>query len=323
MSLEEAEVQGHQPVLLEACLKYLDPRPGQIFLDATIGGGGHAEEILKRLQPGGRLIGIDRDPAALTYAFNRLKPFASSLTLVRANFMHLRQVFESLRIEKIHGCLFDLGVSSLQLLNPARGFSYSVEGPLDMRYEQGGLSAYDLVNNLPEAELARIIRVYGEEKWAERIAAFICAARARKPIETTTELVAVIKAAIPARARRSGSHPAKRTFQALRIAVNKELEALEKGLEAAEEFLAPGGRIAVISFHSLEDRIVKRFFREKAKGCICPPGVPVCTCGKKPTLKVVTPKPVVPSPAEVEFNPRARSAKLRVAEKVYGEEEGA
>lgn len=284
-------------MLLEACLDFLQPRPGAVFLDATIGGGGHSKEILERVRPGGLLIGLDRDPLALARARENLAPYKENLVLVHANFAGLREVLAELKIEGIDGCLFDLGLSSLQLANPARGFSYQKEGPLDMRYNpQEGLRAWDLVNHLPEAELTRILKTYGEEKWAARIAAFICMARARKPLETTTELVAVVKAAIPARARRSGPHPAKRTFQALRIAVNQELDALKKGLAAAGEVLSPGGRLVVISFHSLEDQSVKHYFQ---------------TSG----LKVLTRKPLYPSALEKKENPRARSAKLRAAEK--------
>jgi 16S rRNA (cytosine1402-N4)-methyltransferase len=314
---------AHQPVLLAEVVQFLDPRPGEIFVDATVGGGGHSAAILPRLLPGGRLIGLDRDAEAINAARERLAPFGAAVELVQANFRDLVRVLESKGIRAVDGLLFDLGVSSYQLDNPERGFSYQVEAPLDMRmsWEQE-LTAATIVNTWPEGKLAQIIGEYGEERWARRIAAFIVAARQKAPVTTTTQLVEIIKAAIPARARRSGHHPAKRTFQALRIAINGELDALQAAMEKLEQVLNPGGRVGVISFHSLEDRIVKRTFQRLSGHCTCPPELPVCICGRRRVLEPVTHKPVTPAAAEIAANPRARSAKLRVARRVLKEKDG-
>lgn len=309
----------HEPVMLAETIKWLDCRPGGIYVDCTLGCGGHALAILERVQPGGRLIGIDRDPEALRAAKERLAPFGEMVSLVHANFRDLKSIVAPLAPAGADGILFDLGVSSPQLDRPERGFTYQQDAPLDMRMDPGQeTTAADLVNNLSVQELARIIWEYGQERWATRIARFIVAARKQKPLKTTGELVEVIKTAIPARARRTGPHPARRAFQALRIAVNDELNALREGLRAAVEVLRAGGRLCVISFHSLEDRIVKETFRELARGCTCPPEVPVCVCGRKPLLEVLTRRPITPRNAELAKNPRARSAKLRVARKLAG-----
>ncbi|HBT47530.1 MAG TPA: 16S rRNA (cytosine(1402)-N(4))-methyltransferase [Peptococcaceae bacterium] len=291
----------HEPVLLSQVVEFLDPQPGEIFVDGTVGGGGHASALLERLQPGGLLLGLDRDEEALAAASERLRPFGAAVRLVRARFSQLPDVLVQEGFRRIDGLLLDLGVSSYQLENPERGFSYQVDGPLDMRFDrEDGLTAADIVNTWPEGELARIIREYGEERWASRIARFIIRARRRGPITSTGELVEIIKDAIPARARRSGPHPAKRTFQALRIAINDELGELQRLLSRLPEVLSPGGRVAVISFHSLEDRLVKRAFK-----------------GLSPqVLEILTPKPVVATPEEIARNPRARSARLRAARRV-------
>lgn len=307
----------HLPVMLHEVLRGLNPRPGGIYVDCTLGGAGHSEAILKQTGPGGRLVALDQDPAALAAANNRLAPFRGRINLVRANFAKLDEVLNRLGVKEVDGILFDLGVSSYQLDNPARGFSYQHDAPLDMRMDPEQVkTAGVLVNNLPVEELAKIIREYGEERWASRIADFIGEERKRRPIETTGGLVEVIKKAVPAGARREGPHPAKRTFQALRIAVNRELEILRDAVRSAIQFLRPGGRICVITFHSLEDRIIKDLFRQLASPCTCPREFPVCVCGAKKELRIVTAKPVVPSVSELEENPRARSAKLRIAEKV-------
>lgn len=321
---------AHEPVLLDKVLSLLSPRPDGCYVDCTVGGGGHARAILERLGPGGRLIGLDQDEEALRAARSRLLGPARSegvdsgpasdpaavVTLLQANFAQVARVLDRLGVERSDGFLYDLGVSSHQLDTAERGFSYQQDAPLDMRMNPGEqtTSAYHLVNGLTEAELARLIWEYGEERWAKRIAYFIVKRRENRNIETTGELVAAIKAAIPAGARREGPHPAKRTFQALRIAVNDELGALERSLEQAVWRLAPGGRICVISFHSLEDRVVKRLFRQWEKGCVCPPRVPVCRCGKRQLVRLITRRPIAPSPDEVAANPRARSAKLRAVE---------
>lgn len=307
----------HRPVLLKEVLFYLNPRSGGIYVDCTVGEGGHSEAILQRSSPDGRLIALDRDPQALAVAAQRLAPYKERVTLVKANFLHLNRVLTDLGINAVNGILFDLGVSSLQLETPERGFSYWHEGPLDMRMDpEEPVTAAVLLNTLEERELAGIIARYGEERWAKRIAAFIVRAREREPFKLTSQLVKVIKEAIPARSRRSGTHPARRTFQALRIAVNREMEILEPALKQAVELLAPGGRLCVITFHSLEDRIVKDLFRSLASSCICPPSFPQCVCHQKPFLRILTPQGVTPSSEEVCQNPRARSARLRVAEKL-------
>jgi len=303
--------------MLAEVLYYLDPQPGELFVDATVGGGGHSSAIMPRLLPGGMLIGLDCDREAIDAARKRLSAFENSVVLINSNFRYLKDVLAGLDIESVDGLLFDLGVSSYQLDAPERGFSYQVDAPLDMRLGQDRqLTAADIVNNLPEKELAEIIWKYGEERWAARIASFIVSERKKDPIVTTAQLVNIIKKAIPAGARRSGHHPAKRTFQALRIAINDELGSLQAAMDQIEEVLKPGGRVGVISFHSLEDQIVKESFRRLSGQCACPPGVPVCTCNSRKVLQIVTRKPVVPSTAEIEDNPRARSAKLRVAVRV-------
>ena len=312
----------HIPVLLAECLEHLNLQTQHTFVDATLGGAGHSLEAAKRLGRKGTLIGIDQDEVALAAASERLEAIPQDerpeLHLLRGNFGDMDRLLVQAEVPAVDAFLFDLGVSSVQIDTPSRGFSFKENGPLDMRMDPGKqtLTAAEIVNTYNAADLARIIRQNSDERWASRIAEFICAARAERPIETSAQLVDVIKAAIPASARRAGGHPAKRTFQALRIEVNGELDVLREGLEAAVRWLAPGGRIVVISYHSLEDRIVKDVFAEHARGCTCPPDLPVCVCGNKPVLKSVTRKPIVPTAEEVERNPRARSAKLRVAERL-------
>ncbi|NLM45908.1 MAG: 16S rRNA (cytosine(1402)-N(4))-methyltransferase RsmH [Firmicutes bacterium] len=307
----------HKPVLLRETIALLNPQPGEIFVDCTVGGGGHSREIAARIMPAGRLIAIDRDEAALLAARENLHPWLDRIDFVKRNFAELKAILAELEVAAVDGILLDVGVSSYQLDEQERGFSYHVDADLDMRMDQKSkVSARDLVNKLPEAELARILRDFGEELWAQRIARFIVERREKEgPIETTGQLVEIIKAAIPARARRRGPHPARRTFQALRIAVNDELGALEQAVHAALDSLRPGGRLAVITFHSLEDRIVKKILANAAAGCVCPPGLPQCVCGKKPQIKMLTGKPIKAQAAEVAENPRARSAKLRAAVK--------
>lgn len=307
----------HIPIMLAEILVHMGLRPGGTYVDCTLGGGGHSYEIVRRIQPDGRLIGIDQDPDALAAAGERLAEYAYGVTLVHSNFYRLKEVLAELGIPAVDGILFDIGVSSHQLDEAGRGFSYMQDAPLDMRMNpQDSTTAGELVNNLPEQELTRIIREYGEERWAKRIAEFIVRRREQKPVVTTGELVEVIKQAIPAGARREGPHPAKRTFQALRIAVNDELNRFGGALRDAVEVLNPGGRVCVITFHSLEDRIAKETFRELTGRCTCPPELPVCKCENEPLVKVLTGKPIIPSAAEIDANPRARSAKLRVAQKV-------
>lgn len=303
--------------MLAEVLRALNLKPGGTYVDCTVGGGGHSREILRLTAPDGVLIGLDRDPLAIRRAERELAEFGGRARLIYENFVNLPRVLEGLGVSQVDGLLYDLGVSSLQLDDPGRGFSYMADGPLDMRMDPAGpVTAADLVNGLDEKELAEIIFRYGEERWARRIASFIAAERKRRPIESTGRLVEIIKMAVPAGARRTGPHPAKRTFQALRIAVNGELEELAGALKEAVVFLKPEGRICVLSFHSLEDRIVKETFRELAGTCRCPPGAPVCGCRKEGVLRVLTRRPVLPSPGEVERNPRARSARLRVAERL-------
>lgn len=298
-------------------LEVLACRSGGTYVDCTVGGGGHARLVLEQIGPQGRLIGIDRDPAAIAASRENLQEFADQLTLVRANFFGLKQVLSDLDLKEVDGFLFDLGVSSHQVDLPQRGFSYMHNAPLDMRMDPSvPRTAAELLNTASETELRDIIRRYGEERWADRIAEFIAAARRKEPFVTTFQLVDVIKEAIPAAARRRGPHPAKRTFQALRIAVNDELGGIEKALRQAVDLLKTGGRIGVISFHSLEDRIIKGTFRDLARSCVCPPEAPVCICNKEPKVRVITPRPLVPKQEEVQENPRARSAKLRGAEKL-------
>lgn len=316
-------VYPHIPVMVDEVVRLLSPRPGDIILDATVGSGGHAQALLSAAGPGTLLIGIDRDPEALERARRQLHIFGDAVRLEKANYAHLDEVLDRLGIGEVTVVLFDLGVSSPQLDDPERGFTYRTDAPLDMRMDPGQpVSAYHLVNGLSEKELARIIREYGEERWASRIAAFIVAAREKEPIASTGQLVDIIKRAIPKGARQKGPHPARRTFQALRIAVNRELESLEEGLSKAFSRLAPGGRMAVLSFHSLEDRIVKRKFRQWAKGCTCPPEAPLCTCGGKPQARLLTKGALMPRPEETQWNPRARSARLRALQKVSSGPEG-
>ncbi len=306
---------GHKPVLLEECLQALAIRPDGCYLDGTLGRAGHSLEILRRLTTG-RLVGIDRDLAAIGAAGERLADFQDRVTLVHGNFRDLGRILRETGTGPLDGMLFDLGVSSPQLDEARRGFSYMHDAPLDMRMDESeALSAADIVNTWSQEELRRVLYEYGEERYAPRIAQAIVRRRGDRPIETTGELVEVIRSAMPAAALREKQHPAKRSFQALRIAVNGELEALPPMLAAAADGLKPGGRLAVITFHSLEDRIVKQTLRELATGCTCPPQFPVCVCGKKPRLKLLTRKPVTPGPEELAENPRARSAKLRVAER--------
>lgn len=311
----------HTPVLLAEVTQQLSPQPGSIVVDCTLGGAGHAKRLVDLIKPTGILVGIDQDDAALdaaavTLRLGQQEPPVKTI-LLKGNFGDLDDLLVQAAVPFVDAVLMDLGVSSPQIDVPERGFSFKVDAPLDMRMDPGHqtLTAAEVIAAYDEADLARIIREFGEDRWASRIAAFITAARARRPIERTGQLVEIIKAAIPASARRSGGHPAKKTFQALRIEVNDELGVLERGLRAAIRWLSPGGRVAVISYHSLEDRIVKRVFSELSQGCTCPPGLPVCSCGNEPVVRVITRKAVVPSTSEIEENPRARSAKLRVAEK--------
>ncbi|WP_418792589.1 16S rRNA (cytosine(1402)-N(4))-methyltransferase RsmH [Phosphitispora sp. TUW77] len=306
----------HVPVMLDEVMTYLDIKQGGTYVDCTLGGGGHTIEIIKKIQPGGLVIGIDQDPNALEAARKRLHSYGKRVVYVHSNYYRLKDVFAQLNLREADGVLFDLGVSSHQLDEGERGFSYMQDAPLDMRMNpEDPVTAEHIVNQKTEDELNGLIREYGEEKWARRIARFIVDYREKSPIHTTGELVEIIKKAVPAGARREGPHPAKRTFQALRIAVNDELNRFRKALYEAVDILRPGGRVCVISFHSLEDRIAKEVFRELSKSCICPPGLPICTCNKKQELKVLTGKPVLPTPEELKVNPRARSAKLRAAEK--------
>ncbi|GAW92152.1 16S rRNA (cytosine(1402)-N(4))-methyltransferase RsmH [Calderihabitans maritimus] len=307
----------HIPVMLEETIELLAIKPEGIYVDCTLGGGGHSRAILDKLGKQGRLIAIDQDMEAIE-AFKPYKQgFGDRVSLVHGNFVALKDILQQMGVKKVDGILFDIGVSSHQLDTPERGFSYQLDAPLDMRMDTTReLTAWHIVNNYSEADLARIIYEYGEERWARRIASFIVQARKKKPIDTSGQLVEVIKRAIPAGARKVGPHPAKRTFQALRIAVNNELEVLEKALYHAVEVLKPSGRVCVISFHSLEDRIVKKVFRQLSRACTCPPEQPICVCKSRKIVKVITKKPVTPSQEEVKRNPRSRSAKLRAAEKL-------
>ena len=310
------QIFAHRSVMLMPCMDALSIKPNGIYVDGTAGGGGHSYEIAKRLDTG-LLIAIDQDEAAIKAASAKLAPVGERARVVRSNFCHVSDVLDSLGIEKIDGILLDLGVSSYQLDTPERGFSYMADAPLDMRMDaRAEKTAYDVVNTYSEFDLRRILFDYGEERFAPRIASRIVQAREAKPIETTGELTSIIKSAIPAAAREGGHHPAKRSFQAIRIEVNAELDVIRPALEAAAKRLNPGGRMAVITFHSLEDRIVKQTFADMASGCTCPRGLPVCVCGKTPTVKVISRKPILPDGEELENNPRSRSAKLRVAEKL-------
>jgi 16S rRNA (cytosine1402-N4)-methyltransferase len=306
----------HISVLLDECIDGLAIKPDGIYVDGTLGGAGHSSQIAKRLTTG-RLIGIDRDPVALKAAGERLAPYKDNVTLVHSNFCEMQQVLQELGIDGVDGILMDLGVSSPQLDDGERGFSYMVDAPLDMRMNgEDALSAHTVVNTWSQEELKRILYTYGEERYAPQIAAAICRRRAEAPIDTTLQLVDIIRSAMPPAALREKQHPAKRSFQAIRIAVNDELGSVEKAMEVAIPLLNKGGRLAVITFHSLEDRIVKLSMAEAAKGCTCPPQFPVCVCGKKPKVKLISRKPIVAGDAELEMNPRSRSAKLRICEKL-------
>lgn len=307
----------HVPVMLREVIQYLGPRPGGVYVDATVGAGGHARAVLEQIGPAGLLIGLDRDPDALQAAWEQLAAYREQLVLIQENFVRAGLVLDRLGIPAVDGFLFDLGVSSPQLDRAERGFSYWQDAPLDMRMDpRQPTSAYHLVNGLTEDELARILFAYGQERWARRIASVIVRERQRRPIETTGHLADLVKAAIPAAARRRGPHPARRTFQALRIAVNDELGAVQKAVEVAVSRTRAGGRICFLSYHSLEDRVVKEGFRRLAGACSCPPGLPVCRCGAKAVVRVLTPRPVLPGEGEVAANPRARSARLRAAERL-------
>lgn len=306
----------HISVLLQECIDGLNMKPDGIYVDGTLGGAGHSGQIVRRLDTG-LLIGIDRDPVALKAAGERLAPFAKNVKLVHSNFCEMAEVLEKLNISGVDGILLDLGVSSPQLDDSTRGFSYMADAPLDMRMNgEDSLSAYDVVNTWSQDELKRILYDYGEERYAPQIATAICRRRENAPIKTTLELVDVIRGAMPPAALREKQHPAKRSFQAIRIAVNDELGSVEKAMKAAIPLLNKGGRLVIITFHSLEDRIVKNAMVEASKGCTCPPNFPVCVCGKKPKVKLITKKPIVASPEELEVNPRSRSAKLRICEKL-------
>ena len=303
-------------VLLEETIESLNVKPDGIYVDGTLGGGGHAYHVCERLGENGRLIGIDQDEAAIEAAGKRLSPFKDKVTIVRSNYENIRSVLEGLGIEKVDGICLDLGVSSYQLDTPERGFTYREDVPLDMRMDQRQeKTAADIVNTYSESELYRMIRDYGEDKFAKNIAKHIVRAREAKPIETTGELTEIIKAAIPMKMRVTGGHPAKQTFQAIRIELNRELEVLNQSIDTMIELLKPGGRLCIITFHSLEDRIVKTKFRNNENPCICPPDFPVCVCGRTSRGRVVTRKPIVPTEEEIEENSRAKSSKLRVFER--------
>jgi len=306
----------HKSVLLEETIDSLNIRPDGIYVDGTLGGGGHASEVCRRLGDRGRLIGIDQDQDAITAATERLKEFGEKVTIVRSNYEQIRDVLRDLGIGKADGIYLDLGVSSYQLDTAERGFTYREDAPLDMRMDQRKTeTAADIVNGYGEMELYRIIRDYGEEKFAKNIAKHIVKAREKKPIETTGELIEIIKAAIPMKMRAVGGHPAKKTFQAIRIELNHELDVLNNSIDTMIDLLNPGGRLSIITFHSLEDRIVKNRFRENENPCICPPDFPVCMCGRKSKGKVITRKPIVPTEEEIEENKRSKSSKLRVFER--------
>ena len=306
----------HKSVLLFETIDNLNIKPDGIYVDGTLGGGGHSFQILKQLGDGGRLIGIDQDEDALKAAGERLAIFEDKVTTVRSNYCHMKQVLHDLGIEKVSGIVLDLGVSSYQLDEPERGFTYREDVPLDMRMDRRNpKTAKNIVNEYSEMELFRIIRDFGEDKFAKNIAKHIVAARQKKEIETTGELIEIIKAAIPAKVRATGGHPAKKTFQAIRIELNAELEVLQNSLAEMIDLLEDGGRICVITFHSLEDRIVKTIYKTNENPCTCPSHFPVCVCGKKPKGKVITRKPIVPSEEELEYNSRAKSSKLRVFER--------
>lgn len=306
----------HVTVLLDETVDGLNIKPDGFYADGTVGGGGHSRKILENLSGNGKLIGFDRDGEAIKVCKERLGAYEKQVTFVNRNFNDVKEVLKELSIEKIDGAVLDLGVSSYQLDCGERGFSYNEDARLDMRMDQtASFSAYNVLNEYTEQELSDLIFKYGEDRWAKRIAEFIVKEREEKPIETTGELVSIIKKAVPKGARLDGPHPAKRTFQAIRIEVNNELSGLSKAVEDFIDVLAPGGRLCIITFHSLEDGIVKTVYSQAQKGCVCPENLPVCMCGKKPLGKVVTRKPIVPSEKELEENPRARSAHLRIFEK--------
>lgn len=307
---------SHRSVLLRECMDGLAIRSDGIYVDGTAGGGGHSAEIASRLSHG-KLIAIDQDEAAIAAASQRLAPFGDRAVVVRSNFCHVAEVCRELGVQEIDGLLLDLGVSSYQLDTPERGFSYQADAPLDMRMDKRGeLDAFAVVNGYPEERLKKILYEYGEERFAPAIAAAIVRERAKAPIETTAQLSNLIKYAMPPAAREGGHHPAKRSFQAIRIEVNRELDVIEPAIRDAVRLLRTGGRIAIITFHSLEDRIVKQTFADLAKGCTCPKDFPVCVCGNRPSLRVISKKPILPTAEELSENPRSRSAKLRVAQKL-------
>lgn len=308
---------NHVSVLLKETIDGLNIKPDGIYVDGTLGGGGHSLEIAKRLSKNGHLYGIDRDTDAIEAAGERLREYSDRFTVIHSNFYNAAEVLKNIGVQKIDGFILDLGVSSHQLDEADRGFSYMQDAPLDMRMDRGApYTAWNVVNEKSEKELNDIIFKYGEEKWAKRIAQFIVAEREKKPIDTTYELVEVIKKAVPKGARRDGPHPAKRTFQAIRIEVNGELAILDKTVDDMTEMLSEGGRMCIITFHSLEDRIIKNAMKRHENPCTCPPEFPVCVCGKVPDGKVITRKPILPSDEELEVNPRSRSAKLRIMEKI-------
>lgn len=307
----------HISVLLEETIEGLNIKPDGIYVDGTLGGGGHSYQICRRLGDKGRLIGIDQDSEAIEAAGKRLEEFKDKVTIVHSNYQNIDSVLQELCISGVDGIVLDLGVSSYQLDNASRGFSYREDAPLDMRMDQSmEMTAYDIVNGYSEQDLYRVIRDYGEDSFAKNIAKHIVKARNNEPIRTTFQLNEVIKAAIPAKVRQGTGHPSKKTFQAIRIELNRELDVLENSIDTMIRLLNPGGRLAIITFHSLEDRIVKTIFRNNMNPCTCPPGFPVCMCGKKPTGRVVTRKPIVPGEEELEHNKRAKSSKLRIFEKI-------
>ena len=315
--MENELVFKHRSVLLDECIEGLNIKPDGIYVDGTAGGGGHSFHIASALGEGGRLIAIDQDENAIEAAGKRLAPFGDKVSLVRSNFSRVSEVLDELGIDKIDGILMDLGVSSYQLDTPERGFSYNADAPLDMRMDnRNPLDASVVVNTYSEEKLREIIYGYGEEKFGGKIASEIVKARSIKPIERTGELVDIIKRAMPSAAKQGGHHPAKRTFQAIRIEVNSELDVIRPAIDGAVKRLSAGGRIAIITFHSLEDRLVKQAYASLAEGCTCPRSFPVCVCGNKPKVRIITKKPILPSENELEENPRSRSAKLRVAEKI-------
>ena len=308
---------AHKSVLLEETIDNLNIKPDGIYVDGTLGGAGHSEQIVRRLGEGGKLIGIDQDEDAIAAATKRLEPYKDKVTIVRDNYQNFRRILDELNIQKVDGILLDLGVSSYQLDNADRGFTYRVDAPLDMRMDNRQTkTAKDIVNDYSEAELFRILKDYGEERYAKSIAYHICKYREDKVIETTEELNDIIRGSIPAKARNGQGHPSKQTFQAIRIELNRELDVLRDSIDGMIASLNPGGRLCIITFHSLEDRIVKLAFRKNENPCICPPNFPVCTCGRKPLGKVITRKPIIPGERELEENSRSKSSKLRVFEAV-------